>query len=138
MRTRPYPFLTADNSNGPYRGRLYLTYAKNTPDGSGNKPDINLRYSTDFGTTWSARSSRTMIQVHRATTTGFRQAGATLKPVTFTLNGSIPETAPQATVAWFTEHFRQTVVHHSSRTSRFQTRNSESIVPPVTAERPRI
>ena len=54
MRTRPYPFITADNSNGPYRGRLYLTYAKNTPDGSGNKPDIYLRYSTDFGTTWSA------------------------------------------------------------------------------------
>lgn len=54
MRTRPYPFITADNSNGPFRGRLYLTYTKNTPDGSGNKPDIFVRYSDNFGTTWSA------------------------------------------------------------------------------------
>lgn len=56
MRTRPYPFITADNSNGPYRGRLYLTYTKNSPDGSGQKPNIYSRYSTDFGTTWSAEN----------------------------------------------------------------------------------
>ncbi|MHA2278631.1 MAG: hypothetical protein ACXAC2_22870, partial [Candidatus Kariarchaeaceae archaeon] len=30
MRTRPYPFIAADNSNGTYRGRLYLVYASNT------------------------------------------------------------------------------------------------------------
>ncbi|MCX6162781.1 MAG: T9SS type A sorting domain-containing protein [Ignavibacteriae bacterium] len=53
MRTRPYPFIIADNSNGPYRGRLYLTYARNTPNLNGSKPDIFSRYSTDFGTTWS-------------------------------------------------------------------------------------
>ncbi len=54
MRTRPYPFITADNSFGPYRGRLYLVYASNTPAGSGNKPDIFCRYSTNHGQTWSA------------------------------------------------------------------------------------
>lgn len=54
MRTRPYPFITADNSNGPFRGRLYLTYASNTPAGNGNKPDIFLRYSDDQGATWSS------------------------------------------------------------------------------------
>lgn len=53
MRTRPYPFITADNSTGPFRGRLYLTYAKNSPDGSGNKPNIYLRYSDNQGANWS-------------------------------------------------------------------------------------
>jgi hypothetical protein len=54
MRTRPYPFIAADNSNGTYRGRLYCVYASNTPAGNGNKPDIFCRYSTDMGTTWSS------------------------------------------------------------------------------------
>ena len=54
MRTRPYPFIAADNSYGPYRGRLYLVYASNTPSGDGNKPDIFLRYSDDQGATWSS------------------------------------------------------------------------------------
>ena len=54
MRTRPYPFITADNSYGPFRGRLYLVYANNTPAGNGNKPDIYCRYSTDQGATFSA------------------------------------------------------------------------------------
>ena len=54
MRTRPYPFITADNSFGPYRGRLYLVYAKNEPDGSGFKPDIWCRYSDDQGATWTS------------------------------------------------------------------------------------
>jgi Secretion system C-terminal sorting domain/BNR/Asp-box repeat len=53
MRTRPYPFITADNSYGPNRGRLYLIYASNTPAGDFNKPDIFCRYSTDQGATWS-------------------------------------------------------------------------------------
>lgn len=53
-RTRPYPFIAIDNSNGPYRGRLYLVYASNDPAGSGNKPDIKLQYSTDMGSTWSS------------------------------------------------------------------------------------
>jgi Secretion system C-terminal sorting domain len=53
-RTRPYPFIAMDNSNGPYRGRLYLVYASNDPPGSGNKPDIKLQYSTDQGATWSS------------------------------------------------------------------------------------
>ena len=54
MRTRPYPFITADNSYGPFRGRFYLVYASNTPAGNGNKPDIFCRYSTDQGATWSS------------------------------------------------------------------------------------
>lgn len=54
MRTRPYPFITADQSNGTYRGRLYLVYASNDPPGNGNKPDIFCRYSDDQGATWSA------------------------------------------------------------------------------------
>ncbi len=53
MRTRPYPFIAADNSYGPYRGRLYLIYASNNPSGDGNKPDIFCRYSDDGSVTWS-------------------------------------------------------------------------------------
>jgi Secretion system C-terminal sorting domain len=53
MRTRPYPFITADNSYGPYRGRLYLFYASNNPPGDTHKPDVYCRYSTDQGATWS-------------------------------------------------------------------------------------
>ncbi len=53
MRTRPYPFIGADNSYGTYRGRLYCVYASNDPPGSGNKPDIWSRYSDDGGSTWS-------------------------------------------------------------------------------------
>ncbi len=54
MRTRPYPFITADNSYGLFRGRLYLVYASNTPAGDLHKPDIFCRYSTDQGTSWSS------------------------------------------------------------------------------------
>lgn len=53
MRTRPYPFIGADNSYGQYRGRLYLVYASNNPSGNANKPDVFCRYSTDGGATWS-------------------------------------------------------------------------------------
>ena len=54
MRTRPYPFIAADNSYGEFRGRLYLVYASNDPPGNGNKPDIFCRYSDDGGGNWSA------------------------------------------------------------------------------------
>lgn len=53
-RTAPHPKMAMDNSNGPYRGRLYFVNASNDPPGNGNKPDIWLRYSTDMGTTWSS------------------------------------------------------------------------------------
>ena len=53
MRTRPYPFIAADNSRGPYRGRLYCVYASNTPSGNGYKPDIFVQYSDDQGFSWS-------------------------------------------------------------------------------------
>ena len=54
MRLRPYPFIVADNSFGPYRGRLYLVYATNNPPGDGNKSDVYCRYSNDGGATWSS------------------------------------------------------------------------------------
>ncbi len=54
MRTRPYPYIAADNSYGPNRGKLYNVYASNDPPGNGNKPDIWSRYSTDGGATWSS------------------------------------------------------------------------------------
>lgn len=54
MRTRPYPYIAADNSFGSFRGRLYCIYATNDPPGSGNKPDIWCLYSNNGGTTWSA------------------------------------------------------------------------------------
>lgn len=54
MRTRPYPFIAADNSYGPHRGRFYNIYASNDPPGNGNKPDIWVRYSDNAGSTWSA------------------------------------------------------------------------------------
>jgi len=54
MRTRPYPFISADQSTGTYRGRLYLVYASNWPAGDGNKPDIWCRYSNNGGATWSS------------------------------------------------------------------------------------
>ena len=54
MRTRPYPFICADNSYGPNRGRMYLVYASNYPSGNGNKPNIYCRYSDNGGTTWSS------------------------------------------------------------------------------------
>lgn len=53
-RTAPHPKMAMDNSNGPFRGRLYLVYASNEPAGNGNKPDIWLRFSTDMGSTFSA------------------------------------------------------------------------------------
>jgi len=53
MRLRPYPFVSADNTYGPYRGRYYMVYCANNPPGNGNKPDVYCRYSTDGGTTWS-------------------------------------------------------------------------------------
>ena len=53
-RTRPVPYIAVDNSNGTYRGRLYLAYTTNNPAGNGNKPDIYFRYSTNQGTSWSA------------------------------------------------------------------------------------
>jgi photosystem II stability/assembly factor-like uncharacterized protein len=54
MRTRPYPFIAADNSRELYRGRLYCVYANNTPIGNGNKPDIFCRYSDNQGLSWSS------------------------------------------------------------------------------------
>ncbi len=54
VRTNPHPKMAMDNSNGPYRGRLYLVHSNNDPPGNGNKPDVWLRYSADQGATWSS------------------------------------------------------------------------------------
>ena len=61
MRCRAYPFIAADNSYGPYRGRLYCVYGNNPGGTSGLHSDIWLRYSTDFGTTWNTSGA---IQVN--------------------------------------------------------------------------
>lgn len=53
-RCRPYPWLCADQSYGPNRGRLYLIYCNNPGGTNGLRPDVICRYSTDQGTTWSA------------------------------------------------------------------------------------
>jgi len=53
-RCRPYPWLCADQSYGPYRGRLYLIYCNNPGGVNGLRPDVYCRYSTDQGATWSA------------------------------------------------------------------------------------
>jgi hypothetical protein len=67
-RTRPYPMIAADNSFGPYRGRLYLVYASNEPSGDGNKPDIFIQYSTNQGATWTPRSQRVNDNANPGTT----------------------------------------------------------------------
>lgn len=53
MRTRPYPMIGADNSYGPFRGRVYVIHAGNP--GTSNKPEIWCRYSTNMGANWSSR-----------------------------------------------------------------------------------
>ncbi len=53
-RCRPYPWLCADQSYGPFRGRLYLINCNNPGGVNGLRPDVLLRYSTDQGATWSA------------------------------------------------------------------------------------
>jgi Secretion system C-terminal sorting domain len=53
-RTAPHPKIAMDNSNGPFRGRLYMVHASNDPPGNSNKPDIWLRYSDDQAATWSS------------------------------------------------------------------------------------
>jgi hypothetical protein len=53
-RCRPYPWLAADQSYGPFRGRLYLVYCNNPGGVDGLRPDVYCRYSTDQGATWSA------------------------------------------------------------------------------------
>ena len=54
-RHRTYPMIAMDNSNGTYRGRLYLVYSSNVPAGNGNKPDIMCQYSTNQGATSSTQ-----------------------------------------------------------------------------------
>jgi hypothetical protein len=53
-RCRPYPWLCADQSYGPYRGRLYLIYCNNPGGVNGLRPDVLCRYSTDQGATWTS------------------------------------------------------------------------------------
>ncbi|MBZ0202330.1 MAG: T9SS type A sorting domain-containing protein [Ignavibacteria bacterium] len=53
-RTRAYPMIAADNSYGPYRGRLYCVWANNPGGVSGLNSEIYLKYSTDLGVSWSS------------------------------------------------------------------------------------
>jgi len=54
MRLRPYPFIYADNSFGPNRGRVYIFVCANNPGGDGNKPSVYIRYSDDGCATFSS------------------------------------------------------------------------------------
>jgi hypothetical protein len=111
MRTRPYPFISADNSYGTYRGRLYLVYASNSPAGNGNKPDIFCRYSDDQGATWSSAvtvndevNSQNYHQIH--------QSGLTNKQASCLLNGWIHAIHRQAIALIFMHHTPRTVDKH--------------------------
>ncbi len=53
-RTRAYPMIAADNSYGPYRGRLYCVWANNPGGVSGLNSEIYMKYSTDLGVSWSS------------------------------------------------------------------------------------
>jgi hypothetical protein len=64
IRCRAYPMIAADNSYGPYRGRLYCVWGNNPGGISGLHSDIWLKYSTDFGSSWSS-----LIQVNDDTNT---------------------------------------------------------------------
>jgi hypothetical protein len=47
------PGLAWNSTRGPHRGRVYLVYAYEQP-GANDNMDIQLRYSDDEGSTWSA------------------------------------------------------------------------------------
>ena len=101
MRTRPYPFITADNSYGPNRGKLYLVYASNDPPGNGNKPDIWLRVSSDGGDTWTAAIK---VNDDPGTTANHQwhpPPGATRRPEDSIFSGWIPAIHPPTTAHSF-------------------------------------
>ena len=52
FRFNPCPYLAIDNSDGPYKGRLYFTYTASEPMME-KYFDVLLRYSDDEGVTWS-------------------------------------------------------------------------------------
>ncbi len=52
FRFQPTAYLAIDNSDGPYSGRIYLSYTASESDGS-NFFDVYLIYSDDLGRTWS-------------------------------------------------------------------------------------
>lgn len=51
-RFQPTPYLSIDNSDGPYSGRLYLSYTASELENP-NYFDVFLTYSDDDGLTWS-------------------------------------------------------------------------------------
>ncbi len=55
MRENSFPAATVDNSNGPDRGSIYVTWANiGTPGiNTGNDMDVYISKSTDGGDTWS-------------------------------------------------------------------------------------
>lgn len=55
MRVNSFPSMTVDNSNGPYRGRIYIVWTNIGIPGinTGNDIDVYLIRSDDQGETWS-------------------------------------------------------------------------------------
>jgi hypothetical protein len=51
IRTDIFPRMAVDNSNSPYRGYIYITYAANPP--GPDLADIFLVRSTNYGSSWS-------------------------------------------------------------------------------------
>ncbi|MCL4511357.1 MAG: glycoside hydrolase, partial [Bacteroidetes bacterium] len=52
-RVNDFPSIAVDKSHDAYRGRIYMVYP-NGGNGSNNQSVIQLRYSTDGGTSWSS------------------------------------------------------------------------------------
>ena len=52
IRTDYFPRMAADNSYGPNRGNVYVTYAMN-PTATSDKADVMFVKSTNYGQTWS-------------------------------------------------------------------------------------
>jgi len=55
IRANSFPSMAVDNSNGPYRGRIYVTWTNvGVPGENLGDPDIYLIHSDDNGVTWSS------------------------------------------------------------------------------------
>lgn len=86
-RVNSFPSMAIDNSDGPYRGNVYITWANIGVPGvnTGNDADIYMIRSTNGGTSWSAP-----IKVSTASTAGLGkknyQNWITCDPITGTLS----------------------------------------------------
>lgn len=52
-RVNDFPSIAVDKTNGAYKGRIYIVYP-NGGNGSNNQSVIQIRYSSDGGSSWSS------------------------------------------------------------------------------------